>query len=132
MVNGREEDIAASDLKVGDVIRIRPGDNIGGDGVITSGQGSVNQASITGESLPWTKPLGIRCCRHHQSERCPGGAGDQGGTGHHDRTRPGTHPWRGEDEAPFIRIIDQYMHGYYTLVLVIGALVWAFTKDLNR
>src|SRR5579863_4162309 len=45
-----EEEVAAKDLAIGDVIRIRPGDNVAADGVIVSGQGSFNQANITGES----------------------------------------------------------------------------------
>ena len=45
-------------LAVGDVIRIRPGDNVAADGVIVSGQGSFNQATITGESLPVDKKPG--------------------------------------------------------------------------
>jgi Cd2+/Zn2+-exporting ATPase len=43
-----EEEVPASQLAVGDIIRIRPGDNVAADGVIVSGQGSFNQATITG------------------------------------------------------------------------------------
>src|SRR5215469_3761777 len=50
--DGNEEEVPASQLAVGDVIRIRPGDNVAADGIIISGQGSFNQATITGESLP--------------------------------------------------------------------------------
>ncbi len=53
-----EEEVAASELAIGDVIRIRPGDNVAADGVIVSGQGSFNQATITGESLPADKKPG--------------------------------------------------------------------------
>ena len=53
-----EEEVAAKDPAVGDVIRIRPGDNVAADGVIVSGQGSFNQATITGESLPADKKPG--------------------------------------------------------------------------
>ena len=53
-----EEEVAAKDLTVGDVIRIRPGDNVAADGVIMTGQGSFNQANITGESLPVDKKPG--------------------------------------------------------------------------
>ncbi len=56
--DGNEEEIAASQLAVGDVIRIRPGDNVAADGVIVNGQGSFNQATITGESLPADKKVG--------------------------------------------------------------------------
>src|SRR5437660_12058284 len=50
-----EEEVAAKELAIGDVIRIRPGDNVAADGVIVTGQGSFNQATITGESLPVDK-----------------------------------------------------------------------------
>ena len=56
--DGGEEEVAARELTVGDVIRVRPGDNVAADGVIVSGQGSFNQATITGESLPVDKKPG--------------------------------------------------------------------------
>ncbi|MBX3732338.1 MAG: cation-translocating P-type ATPase [Verrucomicrobiae bacterium] len=133
LVNGREEEVPASELRVGDVLRIRPGDNIAGDGVILSGQASVNQASITGESLPVDKTVGD-----------PVFAGTINLTGALEIrvTKAGEDTAIGrvrelilaaeKTKLPFMRIIDQYM-GYYTpLVLVIGALVWAFTQDLTR
>ena len=49
---------ATSQLAVGDVIRVRPGDNVAADGVIVNGPGSFNQANITGESLPVDKKPG--------------------------------------------------------------------------
>src|ERR1041384_2256167 len=58
IANGAEEEIAVKDLRVGDVIRVRPGDNVAADGVIATGQGSLNQANITGESLPVDKKPG--------------------------------------------------------------------------
>ena len=56
--DGKEQELEVKDLKVGDVIRIRPGDNIAADGVIVTGQASINQANITGESLPVDKKVG--------------------------------------------------------------------------
>src|ERR1051326_7373985 len=53
-----EEEIPASNLVVGDMIRVRPGDNVAADGIIVSGQGSFNQSTITGESLPADKKPG--------------------------------------------------------------------------
>jgi len=53
-----EQEVAAQELAIGDVIRIRPGDNVAADGVILTGQGSFNQATITGESLPADKKPG--------------------------------------------------------------------------
>jgi len=47
--------VAVAELKVGDIVVIRPGEHIPVDGVVTAGAGSVNQASITGESMPVEK-----------------------------------------------------------------------------
>src|SRR5579859_4436136 len=58
LTGSQEEEVAAKDLAVGDVIRVRPGDNVAADGVIISGQGSFNQSTITGESLPADKKPG--------------------------------------------------------------------------
>jgi Cd2+/Zn2+-exporting ATPase len=128
-----EEEIAASELAIGDIIRIRPGDNVAADGVIVSGQGSFNQATITGESLPVDKKPGDDVF-----------AGTQNLTGVLEIkvTRAGTDTTLGrvrelilaaeKTKLPIMKIVDQYMGFYTPLVLVIGALVWAFTRDLNR
>lgn len=55
---GREELIEASHVQVGDILRVIPGETIPIDGVILSGQTSVNQAVMTGESLPVDKKAG--------------------------------------------------------------------------
>jgi Cd2+/Zn2+-exporting ATPase len=131
--DGNEEEIAASQLAVGDVIRIRPGDNVAADGIILSGQGSFNQATITGESLPVDKKSGDEVF-----------AGTQNLTGVLEIkvSRAGTDTTLGrvreliiaaeKTKLPIQKIVDQYMGFYTPLVLVIGALVWAFTHDLNR
>ncbi len=131
--DGGEEEIAANELTVGDVIRIRPGDNVAADGLIVSGQGSFNEATITGESLPADKKTGDEVF-----------AGTQNLTGVLEIkvSRAGEDTTLGrvrelilaaeKTKLPIMKIVDQYM-GYYTpLVLVIGALVWAFTHDINR
>jgi Cd2+/Zn2+-exporting ATPase len=128
---GGEEEVAARELKVGDVIRIRPGDNVAADGSIMTGQGSFNQANITGESLPVDKKPGDDVF-----------AGTQNLTGVLEIkvTRAGQDTTLGKvrelilaaekTKLPIMRIVDQYM-GYYTpLVLLIGALVWAFSSNL--
>jgi len=44
--------IPASDVQPGDIVVVRPGERISVDGVVTAGASSVNQAPITGESMP--------------------------------------------------------------------------------
>lgn len=53
-----EKIIAAQDVKAGDMLRVLPGETVPVDGIITSGQTSVNQAVMTGESLPVDKTVG--------------------------------------------------------------------------
>ena len=128
-----EEEIPASELNIGDIIRIRPGDNIAADGKIISGQGSINQANITGESLPVDKSSG---------DEVFAGTTNLNGVLEIEVTRAGEDTTFGrvrdlilsaeQTKLPIMRIIDQYM-GYYTpLVLVIAAIVWFFTHDIER
>ncbi len=56
--NGKETIIPAEQVKVGDHIRVLPGESVPVDGVILSGQTSINQAVMTGESLPVDKTVG--------------------------------------------------------------------------
>lgn len=56
--NNQERDCLIQDVKVGDVIRVVPGEVISFDGVIVKGETSINQAYITGESMPVDKMQG--------------------------------------------------------------------------
>jgi Zn2+/Cd2+-exporting ATPase len=58
LLQGREEEVAISQLKVGDEILVKPGELIPTDGIILSGYSTLNQAAITGESLPVEKTVG--------------------------------------------------------------------------
>jgi len=51
-------EIAAADVQVGQTVRVKPGERIPLDGVVTAGGSSVNQAPITGESIPVAKVAG--------------------------------------------------------------------------
>ncbi|MDX2160969.1 MAG: heavy metal translocating P-type ATPase [bacterium] len=55
---GVEQSVPVSVLEVGDMLIVKPGENIPMDGVVTSGASSVNQAPITGESVPVAKETG--------------------------------------------------------------------------
>ena len=50
--DGVEEDVSLASLAVGDVVRVRPGENLPVDGVVTDGTSAINQASLTGEAVP--------------------------------------------------------------------------------
>jgi Cd2+/Zn2+-exporting ATPase len=56
--NGQLQEVSAEDLKVGSVIVARPGDRIAADGIIIEGDSEIDEAPVTGESLPKRKQTG--------------------------------------------------------------------------
>ena len=56
--SGGEETVPAEQVRVGDRVRVLPGESVPVDGVIVAGQTSINQAVMTGESLPVDKTVG--------------------------------------------------------------------------
>lgn len=56
--DGNWLDMAAKEVPLGAVVRLRPGERIALDGIVTSGRSAVNQAPITGESMPVDKAEG--------------------------------------------------------------------------
>lgn len=54
-INGQIKEVAVNQLNIGDVLVIRPNSKIPADGVVIKGQSAVNQAPITGESVPVDK-----------------------------------------------------------------------------
>jgi len=53
--NGKTKEVGIEELSIGDIIVVKPNSKISADGVVISGQSSVNQAPITGESVPVDK-----------------------------------------------------------------------------
>ena len=58
IVDGKSQMVPLDDIKVGDVIRVRPGQKIAVDGEIIEGSSTVDESMITGESMPVTKKVG--------------------------------------------------------------------------
>src|SRR5207248_753338 len=56
--DGKEEEVAVEAVVAGDLLRVRPGEKIPVDGVITEGKSSVDESMITGESVPVEKKSG--------------------------------------------------------------------------
>ena len=128
-----EVDVQAVDLAIGDIIRIRPGENFPVDGKIKVGMSTVNQASITGESMPVEKEIDDDVF-----------AGTQNLTGlvEVEVSRLGEDTTLGKvkdmilqaegSRTPIVRIIDRYA-GYYTpTILMVAAVTWIFTQDMTR
>jgi len=56
--DGEEVTVPIDEVEVGDVFVVRPGDRLPLDGVVTAGQSSVDESSLTGESVPVSKAIG--------------------------------------------------------------------------
>lgn len=56
--DGAEEDVAVEHIVVGDHLRVRPGERVPVDGVVTQGQGAIDESMMTGESIPVEKRPG--------------------------------------------------------------------------
>lgn len=128
-----EEDVAATELSIGDRLRVLPGEDVPADGTIVSGRTTLNEAHVTGESLPRDKGPDEEVF-----------AGTQNLTGAIELTvsRVGEDTTIGrvrdlilaaeKTRLPIMMVIDRYI-GYYTPVIVmLAGLVWFFTGEWER
>lgn len=60
LVNGIEQEIDLADVKVGDTLKVKPGEKIPVDGTVLEGQSSVDESMITGEPIPIEKNIGSK------------------------------------------------------------------------
>src|SRR6185369_1422629 len=58
LTDGTEEDIPLTDVHIGDALRVRPGEKVPVDGVVTEGRSSVDESMLTGEPIPVEKTSG--------------------------------------------------------------------------
>ncbi|MGH9311589.1 MAG: HAD-IC family P-type ATPase, partial [Vicinamibacterales bacterium] len=58
--DGREEDVPVASVRVGDLIRVRPGEKIAVDGEVTEGRSAIDESMVTGEPIPVEKEPGAK------------------------------------------------------------------------
>ena len=58
--DGSESDVPLEAVQVGDKLRVRPGESVPLDGVVTEGRSSIDESMVTGESMPVTKGVGAK------------------------------------------------------------------------
>ena len=58
LADGREDEVAIEDIMVGDRLRVRPGEKVPVDGIVEDGRSSLDEAMVTGESMPVSKAAG--------------------------------------------------------------------------
>ncbi len=131
LINGQT--VKITQLKAGDRVRVRPGDRIPVDGRIGSGETTIDEATITGESVPVDKGVGAEVF-----------AGTHNLTGALDVevTRVGEDTTLGKvkhlildaerTKTPAMQLIDRYAEWYTPVVLMVAAIVYVFTRDPSR
>ena len=131
--DGGEETVPAEQVRVGDRLRVLPGESVPVDGVIVSGQTSINQAVMTGESLPVDKTAG---------DTVSSGTVNQFGAFEMEATRVG------EDssiqrmirlvqsadagKAKIVGLADRWATWIVVIALTAAALTWLLTGQIIR
>jgi Cd2+/Zn2+-exporting ATPase len=122
-----ETEVDAAQLKPGDLVRVRPGDNIPADGRVARGQSTVNQANITGESLPVDKNVGDEV--FGGTINITGAMDLQVSTAGKDTTLGRVKDLIMQAERtriPIMRMIDRYAKWYTPTVLMLVGIVLFF------
>ncbi len=129
ITGGGEQEVDVKTLRVGQHVRVRPGDNIPVDGVVSTGESIVNQANITGESLPVDKRPG---------DQVFSGTNNITGAMDIEVTKIGPDTTLGRVQnlilqaertrIPIMRLIDQYAIWYTPVVLMLAGLVLYFNR----
>ncbi len=127
------ETVQISALAPGDRIRVRPGDRIGADGRIVRGETTIDEATITGESLPSDKDEGSEVFA---------GTHNLTGAVEVEVTRVGEETTLGKvkhlildaerTKTPFMQLIDRYAEWYTPVMLMVAAIVYVFTNEPSR
>ncbi len=117
-------------LHTGDIVEVRAGDRVPADGVVLSGQASLDTAPITGESVPLEASVGVQVF---------GGAINLDGLLRLEVTRTGNESTLGKvialmqnaerSKPPITRLLERYAGSYMVLVLLLAAVTWFVTND---
>jgi Zn2+/Cd2+-exporting ATPase len=121
---GLWRDVPASAIRIGQTVRVRPGERVALDGVVTAGRSSVNQAPITGESVPVEKAPGDPVFAGTINERGSLEFEVTADRGHTtlDRIVSAVQQAQGE-RAPTQRFVDQFARLYTPAVVLLALLV---------
>lgn len=131
--NGMEEIIPAENVQTKEMVRVLPGETIPVDGIILSGQSSVNQAVLTGESLPVDKAI---------SDEVYSGTVNQFGSLEIQATKVGEdssiqrmiHLVQSADagKAKIVRLADRWATWIVVTALTAAVLTWLISGELIR
>ncbi|MDD3002161.1 MAG: cation-translocating P-type ATPase [Candidatus Riflebacteria bacterium] len=130
---GHEKFVEAEDLKVGEIIACYPGETIAADGIVTEGESFVNQAPITGESVPVDVYGGINVFA--------GTINISGKIFIKVTKLPADTVFNKiaalleeaeSSKAPIVKIIEQYLDLYFPFVIMVAAITLFMSGDVER
>ncbi|PIE71740.1 MAG: heavy metal translocating P-type ATPase [Deltaproteobacteria bacterium] len=131
--NGAEQMVAVERVRIGEIVAVRPGERIPVDGVVENGDSEVDQAAITGESMPVAK---------HHGDGVYGGTLNQLGALQIKVTQVGHDTTLAQmialvhaaqaDKPPIERIADRFAAGFTPAMLTLALVVWGITGELIR
>lgn len=131
--DGREMEIDISEVRVGDIVLVKPGEKIPIDGIVKEGRGEVNQAPITGESALISKEA---------NDEVYGGTVNQIGVLRIEVTRVVSETIISKiidlvhkaqaSKPPIERIADRFAGWFTPVMLALAFLVWLVTGEILR
>ena len=132
MENGEFEEVDVDDVDEGDILLVKTGAKVPVDGTVLTGEGHINEASITGESVPVSKRV---------DSEVFAGTILENGTIQIRSDRVGEDTTFGriielveeaqDSKSEAERFIDRFSKYYTPAVLVLGFIVWLFSKDIE-
>ena len=132
MENGEFEEVEVDEVDVGDILLVKTGAKVPVDGTVLTGEGYINEASITGESLPVTKK---------KDSKVFAGTILENGTVQIVADRVGEDTTFGkiielveeaqDSKSEAERFIDKFSKYYTPAVLVLSFIVWLISRDVE-
>ncbi len=133
LIDGQFVEVSIKKVKKGDIIQVQTGEKIAVDGVITKGSAAINEASITGESMPVDKKVGddVYVGTLNESGVIEVKTEKLGGDtvlGKIINTVKSAQDQKGNAQ----KIADRFSEVFLPIVLLIGLVVWFATQNLIR
>ena len=132
MEDGSFEEVPVDEVDVGDILLVKTGAKIPVDGTVMSGEGSINEASITGESIPVSKEKGSNVFAgtildNGTSQLVAERVGEDTTFGRRIELVEEAQDSKSEAE----RFIDRFSKYYTPAVLVLSSIVWLISRDVE-
>jgi len=133
LVDGAVSEVQVSEVAIGDVLLVKPGEVVPADGVVTSSVAVLDESALTGEARPVTLDLGDRIRS--------GGTNVGAPLELRVTTAAAESTYEGiirlvaaaeESKAPFVRLADRFAVGFLGMSLLLAALAWILGDGAER